>query len=313
MERSKTESNNSKLKFYQVTEQELVIVDKRRATAGPIIANFIWDLYLPILGYRGIGVLGLLYKLTFKRDKIPLNLHQFAAAGLIGFKQFKTALGLLEKLKFIKIHKPVGLDRGQHKTTIIELFDAPMMVPGEYLDIVKRLSLADDRMDYLADTLIKSEVSNGTSPPKSEVSNGTSMEVSNGTPMEVSNGTSMEVSNGTSIPYKSNLNKSLNNSHTPAAPRAAGPGVGALSVYTFGECRNYADHLKATNQGITNPGGFARKIWRTGEADDLIKEFFATRATAPAILAADCSRCKGNGFYYPEGIGKPVKKCDHVL
>src|SRR6185295_2193245 len=51
------------------------------------------------------------------------------------------------------------------------------------------------------------------------------------------------------------------------------PGVSVGSHFTLEECRRFADHLKATGQGITNPGGYATKIFRSGEADALVGAF----------------------------------------
>ena len=84
------------------------------------------------------------------------------------------------------------------------------------------------------------------------------------------------------------------------------PGVRALSRFTLEECRKYADHLKATGQGITNPGGYATTIHRTGEADDLIDEWLR-----PALDIDQCPDCKGQGVYYPDGFDKGAKKCRH--
>jgi hypothetical protein len=85
------------------------------------------------------------------------------------------------------------------------------------------------------------------------------------------------------------------------------PGVGVASRFTLEECRHYADHLKATGQGITNPGGYATKIFRSGEADALVENFLK-----PAIDISQCPDCGGMGVYYPNGIGQgPVIKCKH--
>lgn len=85
------------------------------------------------------------------------------------------------------------------------------------------------------------------------------------------------------------------------------PSVNVGSRFTLEECRRYADHLKATGQGITNPGGYATKIFRSGEADALVENFLK-----PAIAINQCPDCKGMGMYYPNGIGNgPVIKCRH--
>lgn len=86
-------------------------------------------------------------------------------------------------------------------------------------------------------------------------------------------------------------------------------GVGVGSRFTLEECQRYARHLKATGQGITNPGGYATKIFRSGEADALIEAFL--NPPAPVDIT-QCPDCRGQGFYYPDGIGNgPVAKCKH--
>ena len=47
--------------------------------------------------------------------------------------------------------------------------------------------------------------------------------------------------------------------------------VGVRSSFDLDQCRRYANHLQKTDQGITNPGGFAMTVYRTGEADRLIE------------------------------------------
>ena len=81
------------------------------------------------------------------------------------------------------------------------------------------------------------------------------------------------------------------------------------SRFSIEDCRNYARHLQSTGQGITNPGGYATTIHRTGEADALIEAFLSP---APAAVdASDCPDCQGSGYFYPEGVEKGVKKCSH--
>lgn len=88
-------------------------------------------------------------------------------------------------------------------------------------------------------------------------------------------------------------------------------GVCVGSRFTVEECRRYAEHLRSTGQGITNPGGYATTIHRTGEADAQINIFLNSGATQGAQDFSDCPDCKGSGFWYPEGMEKGVKKCRH--
>ncbi len=94
------------------------------------------------------------------------------------------------------------------------------------------------------------------------------------------------------------------------AGRAGGVGVG--SKFSPEECRQYAKHLHETGQGITNPGGYATTIHRSGEADDLIEQFFRPRASTGSFDASKCPDCQGTGFWYPQGMERGVSKCKHA-
>jgi hypothetical protein len=87
-------------------------------------------------------------------------------------------------------------------------------------------------------------------------------------------------------------------------------GVGAPSRFSLEECNRYANHLKQTGQGITNPGGYATKIFRSGEADAFIEAFLIPPAQLDVSQCADCS---GSGFIYidPSNRDKGVRPCKH--
>lgn len=88
------------------------------------------------------------------------------------------------------------------------------------------------------------------------------------------------------------------------------PAVGK-SKFSLEECRLYADHLHTTGQGITNPGGFAMTIYRSGISDAFIEKFLhPTDGEAPLDTSA-CPDCKGTGFHYPHGVEQGVVKCKH--
>jgi hypothetical protein len=60
---------------------------------------------------------------------------------------------------------------------------------------------------------------------------------------------------------------------------------------------------------MTNPGGYATKIFRSGEADALVEAFL--NPPAPVDIK-QCPDCQGMGMYYPNGIGNgPVVKCKY--
>jgi hypothetical protein len=88
-------------------------------------------------------------------------------------------------------------------------------------------------------------------------------------------------------------------------------GVGVGSKFSPEECRRYAEHLRASGQGINNPGGYATTIHRTGEADALIETYLNPASASPAMNYSTCPDCKGVGFWYPQGPAGGVVKCRH--
>lgn len=54
---------------------------------------------------------------------------------------------------------------------------------------------------------------------------------------------------------------------------ASGPGVCVASEFSLELCLGFAEHLHRTGHGITNPGGYAVSIYRSGVADMLIEKY----------------------------------------
>jgi hypothetical protein len=86
--------------------------------------------------------------------------------------------------------------------------------------------------------------------------------------------------------------------------------VSAGSRFSLEECRRYGNYLKATGQGITNPGGYATKIFRSGEADAFIEAFMTPSAQ---LDITQCRDCRGIGFIYidPSNHDRGVRPCKH--
>lgn len=87
-------------------------------------------------------------------------------------------------------------------------------------------------------------------------------------------------------------------------------GVSVGSRFNLDECRRYAEHLKTTGQGITNPGGYATKIFRSGEADAFIEAFLNPQAP---LDINRCPDCRGSNFIYidPTNHDRGVRPCKH--
>ncbi|MDQ3803065.1 MAG: helix-turn-helix domain-containing protein [Acidobacteriota bacterium] len=99
---------------------------------------------------------------------------------------------------------------------------------------------------------------------------------------------------------------------TPTQNGRATRGVGVGSKFSLEECLRYAEHLHRTGQGITNPGGFAMSIYRSGAADLLIDEFLRPAEKKKPVDISLCPDCKGSGVYYPDGFENGVAKCRHA-
>jgi hypothetical protein len=87
------------------------------------------------------------------------------------------------------------------------------------------------------------------------------------------------------------------------------PNVRVDSKFTLAECRRYAESLRT--DGINNPGGFATKIHRSGEADELIAAYLAPAEPMPKADTSRCPDCTGCGWWYPAGKDKGAARCTH--
>ncbi|HXG64285.1 MAG TPA: hypothetical protein VNO70_04200 [Blastocatellia bacterium] len=101
-----------------------------------------------------------------------------------------------------------------------------------------------------------------------------------------------------------------NNSTLKDTPTKGSVGVGGKSKFSLEECRRYAEYLKSSGEGITNPGGFATSIHRTGERDAQIEAWLQAEPTKLTDIS-QCPDCQGVGFLYPNGIEGGVVKCKH--
>lgn len=81
------------------------------------------------------------------------------------------------------------------------------------------------------------------------------------------------------------------------------------SRFTLAECRKYAESLRA--EGINNPGGYATRLHRSGEADELIAAYLAPAEAIPKVDASRCPDCTGSGWWYPAGKDKGAARCKH--
>jgi hypothetical protein len=86
--------NGSGKTAYRLTEYgQVVVVDRRHLTNGAIVPNYVVDLYLPIIGYVGLGVLTMLYRFVNRgKHQLRLDLHKHAKVGRVGFRTLEHSL-----------------------------------------------------------------------------------------------------------------------------------------------------------------------------------------------------------------------------
>lgn len=113
----------------------ILVTDKRQLTHGTIVPNYVVDLYLPIIGYDGLGILTALYRLVNHADPdnpVRVNVRAFARAGRVGSDSYSDSLELMAECGLIALLKPEGKRRGMHLRTEIFLVDPPTRVPERY-------------------------------------------------------------------------------------------------------------------------------------------------------------------------------------
>gem|GEM_PF-1849293 len=205
--------------------------------------------------------------------------------------------------------------------TDVSLSDKPVTKAIEELSNaslleVKRRGQGKTNLYILKDFTFSQHGSNGSvsrigESPNQESEN---LRIKNRTPSGSRNGTSPALkSEKRRIPTK-RIEKDTEEelpeeTHSHKSARADSVGVG--SKFTLEDCQKYAAYLHASGQGITNPGGYATSIFRSGEADALIEKFLRPPSPQDQLDASQCPNCHGTGFWYPQGISDGVKKCGH--
>jgi len=205
--------------------------------------------------------------------------------------------------------------------TDVSLSDKPVTKAIEELSSaslleVKRRGQGKTNLYILKDFAFRPQGSNGSVPRIGESPNQESenLRIKNRTPSGSRNGASPALkSEKRRIPIKriekDTEEESPEETHSHKRARVGGVGVG--SKFTLEDCQKYAAYLHASGQGITNPGGYATSIFRSGEADALIEKFLHPPVSQELPDASQCPDCRGTGFWYPQGISDGVKKCRH--
>jgi hypothetical protein len=127
---------------------------------------------------------------------------------------------------------------------------------------------------------------------------------------------SSQLSQSSQLPVSYNKRKEHIKTHTQEQPERpqeteTTERVCVGSKFSMEECLRYSKNLQTAGQGITNPGGYATTIRRTGEADDLIEKFLNPPQVTKQDNASECPDCAGTGWWYPKGKEQGIAKCKH--
>jgi hypothetical protein len=95
------------------------------------IPNYVYDLWLPVLGMDAIGLYAVYCRLERNDTCKGLGQQRLARLLRIGTTRLANLNEILEDCGFIKIEQPSGYERVVHYTSTITVLDPPEEVPAE--------------------------------------------------------------------------------------------------------------------------------------------------------------------------------------
>lgn len=120
-------------KLYKETAEGGIKFTSRRM--GQVrIANYVYDIWLPILGAKGITVYGVYCRLERAGTVKAITQADLASACRIGVSTLKNINTQLEECGFIKIIRPKGYKRQMHWTIEVEVLDPPREISAVIIE-----------------------------------------------------------------------------------------------------------------------------------------------------------------------------------
>jgi hypothetical protein len=92
------------------------------------VPNYVYDLWMPLLGVEAIGVYAVYLRLMRGRVVKGIAQADIARACRVGNRRLAIINQTLEQCGFIAVSKPTGADRVQHFTTEITVNEAPCQI-----------------------------------------------------------------------------------------------------------------------------------------------------------------------------------------
>ena len=120
-----------KQKFYSDTDKGGVSFLTTRRPGDVRIPNFVYDMWMPLIGSDSVGVYGVYCRLERQGSVKAMKLLDIARACRIGMSKLNRINATLEDCGFITVQKPTGRGRLMHWTSEITTHDPPQEIrPG---------------------------------------------------------------------------------------------------------------------------------------------------------------------------------------
>lgn len=126
-----------KSKPYETTASGGIRVVSGRKIGEVRIPNYVYDLWLPLLGGEAIAVYGVYCRLERAKVVKGISFRKIAVACQIGDAKLNSINEMLIDCGFVTIKKPTGTARGQHLTSEIITLDPPRKLLPEIIEKYK--------------------------------------------------------------------------------------------------------------------------------------------------------------------------------
>jgi hypothetical protein len=150
--------------FYHETEGGGIVFRTERTVGHVRIPNYVYDIWMPLLGAEAIGVYSVYCRLEMGGSVKKISQRSLATACRIGEVKLNEINTKLEWCGFIKVVKPTGAKRLMHWTTEIVVKDPPQKV---WPELIKQLGLQKSGYKPLAPWL-KAETPKDETPTSPE-------------------------------------------------------------------------------------------------------------------------------------------------
>jgi len=119
--------------FYTESPYGGIAFRSERRPGDVRIPNYVFDIWMPLLGAVAIGVYGTYCRLEMGGAVKKITLASLAKACRIGVERLGKINAQLEECGFIRVNKPTGTARLMHWTTEIVVLDPPTDISQELL------------------------------------------------------------------------------------------------------------------------------------------------------------------------------------